>query len=139
MKSALFAAATLGAAFAFTGCGQGGIDVRDITGSSSGAQIGTAYLNELTKVAEALESVNDEASARAAAVRIRGAVEGIEAMGDELQDVESSPIRAMQVFGSSGTDIVMMHARIMSSVVRIEENHPELMPIIGEEMEALNN
>lgn len=138
MKSALLAAAALAGAFTVTGCGQGNVDGADINRSSSGAEIGTAYLNELTKIADAIETVQDERTARAAAAQIRQAADGIEAMGDALDGAEMSPLRAMQMFGNRGADIMMLHGRIMSSVVRIQEQHPELMGIIGEEMDRLN-
>ena len=54
-----------------TGCG-GKDDVQgktgeDITAKSSADDIGEAYINEMTRIADALEGVDDEASAKAAA------------------------------------------------------------------------
>ncbi|MFN7055878.1 hypothetical protein [Hyphomonas sp.] len=136
MKSSILAAAFISLA-SITACGQGGTDAKDITRSSSGSQIGQAYLKELTTIADALDSVKDESSARAAAAKIRSASTALEGMNDELGQGDMSPLKAMQIYGSHGQAISETYGRIMTSFLRIHEQHPELVEIISNEMDRI--
>jgi hypothetical protein len=142
MRLGILTAAGLAAALMLTGCGnKDGIDGKtgaDITSKSSAKDIGEAYINEMTRVADALESVDDEASAKAAAKKLKVAIDGLNQMQDEL-DGELSGVKAMQVFGGRYTELVQVQTRMATAIVEIQTNHPELMDIVGDELEKLEN
>ena len=142
MRTGFVAATGLAAALMLAGCG-GKDDVQgktgaDITSKSSAKDIGEAYINEMTRVADALESVDDEASAKAAAKKLKVAIDGLNQMQDEL-DGELSGVKAMQVFGGRYTELVQVQTRMATAIVQIQTNHPELMDIVGDELEKLEN
>lgn len=136
MKNATIAAAMLGGMIALTGCGQGKVEGKDISASSSAGDIGDAYVAELTRIADALETVNDEASARTAASEIRVAADGLKNMEEELGG-EVSGMKAMQIFGNNYEELVNAQMRMMTALTRLQSEHPELMDIIGEETDRL--
>lgn len=137
MKRGFVAAVVLAGALALAGCGQGGApEGKDITKNSSAKDIGAAYLTEMTRIADALETVKDEQSAKAAAGKISRAAEGLNKMGDALKD-ETDPLKAMQIFGNNYTQVVETQGRMMTELMRIQSEHPELMDIISAEMEKL--
>ena len=139
MKIGFIAAALLTGALALTGCGKGeNVEGKDITGSSSAKDVGTAYINEMTRIADALETVNDEESARKAAATIKVAAEGLESMGTELEG-GMDPMKAMQVFGGRYQELIEVQSRIATSMMRIQNEHPELMEVISEETDRLGN
>ena len=136
MKSALFAAVFAGT-LAFTGCGQSGTDGTDISSKSSSGAIGAAYVTEMTRIADALDTVTDEASARSAATEIRKAADGLENMQEELGDI--SGMRAMQIFGSNYEELVTAQTRMMNAMIRIQTENPELMDYVSDEMDRLSD
>ena len=139
MKIGFIAAALLACTLALTGCGKGeDVEGKDITGSSSAKDVGTAYINEMTRIADALETVNDEESARKAAATIKVAAEGLESMGTELEG-DMDPMKAMQVFGGRYQELIEVQSRIATSMMRIQNEHPELMEVISEETDRLGN
>jgi hypothetical protein len=141
VKTGLLAAG-LAAALMLTGCG-GKDDVQgktgeDITAKSSAKDIGEAYINEMTRIADALETVDDEASARAAAKKIQVAVDGLNQMSEEL-DGEISGVKGMQIFGGRYAELIEVQGRVATSMIRIQSEHPELMDALSEEMDRLEN
>ena len=142
MRTGILTAAGLAAALLLTGCGKkDGIDGKtgaDITAKSSAKDIGEAYINEMTRVADALESVDDEASAKAAAKKLKVAIDGLNQMQEEL-DGELSGVKAMQVFGGRYTELVQVQTRMATAIMQIQTEHPELMNIVGDELEKLEN
>ena len=137
MKRGLFAAVVLAGALALSGCGQGGApEGKDITKNSSAKAIGAAYLTEMTRIADALETVKDEQSAKAAAGKISKAAEGLNKMGDALKG-ETDPLKAMQIFGNNYTQVVEVQGRMMTELMRIQQEHPELMEIVSAEMDKM--
>lgn len=137
MMNGFFAAAVLAGALALAGCGQGGApEGKDITKNSSAKDIGAAYLTEMTRIADALETVKDEESAKAAAVEISKAAVGLNKMGEVLKD-DTDPLKAMQIFGNNYTQVVETQGRMMTELMRIQTEHPELMEIVSAEMDKL--
>lgn len=140
MKTGFMTAAGLAAALLLTGCGKNdGIDGKsgaDITSRSSASDIGEAYINEMTRIADALESVDDEASAKAAAKKLKVSIDGLNSMQEEL-DGEMSGMKAMQVFGGRYSELVEAQSRMGTAIVDIQTNHPELMEIVSEELDRL--
>ncbi len=141
MKTGWMSAAALATAILLTGCGdKGGVDGKtgkDISASSSSDDIGEAYLNEMTRIADALESVKDESSAKAAATRIHKATEGMESMQAKLEG-ELDGVKAMQIFGSRYTDLIKVQQRMATEMVRIQTEHPDLMSIIDDELKDID-
>ncbi len=139
MKSHILAAALLAGALSLTACGpKAGVEGSDITSSSSPAAIGAAYVTEMTRIADALDTVKDEESARAAAIEIRKAADGLKTMEEALGG-DMSGLRAMQILGSNYQGLVAAQTRMMTSMMRIQSENPELMNYIGEEMDRLND
>ena len=142
MKPGFMTAAGLAAALVLTACGnKDGIEGKtgaDITAKSSANDIGEAYINEMTRIADALETVNDEASAKAAAKKLSVAIEGLNKMQEEL-DGEISGIKGMQIFGNRFAELAEVQGRVAASIVRIQSEHPELMDTLGEELDKLDN
>ncbi|ABI78108.1 hypothetical protein HNE_2957 [Hyphomonas neptunium ATCC 15444] len=136
MKYAALTAALLGGMMTLTGCGQGKVEGKDISASSSAGDIGDAYVAELTRIADALETVDDEASARSAATEIRKAADGLKNMEEELGG-EVSGMKAMQIFGNNYEDLANAQMRMMTALTTLQAEHPELMDIIGEETDRL--
>lgn len=136
MKHTSIAAAIFGAVILLSGCGQGEVEGKDISASSSAGDISEAYVAELTRIADALETVEDEASARAAAVEIRKATDGLKNMEEQLGG-EVSGIKAMQIFGSNYEELANAQLRMMTALTQLQAEHPELMEIIGEETDRL--
>ena len=142
MKTGFITAAGLAAALMLTGCG-GKDDVQgktgeDITAKSSAKDIGEAYINEMTRIADALEGVDDEASAKAAAKKIKVAVDGLNQMSEEL-DGEISGVKGMQIFGGRYAELIEVQGRVATSMITIQSEHPELMETISAEMDRLEN
>ncbi len=142
MRTGILAAAGLAAALMLTGCG-GKDDVQgktgeDITAKSSAEDIGEAYINEMTRIADALENVDDEASAKSAAKKIKVAVDGLNQMSEEL-DGEISGVKGMQIFGGRYADLIEVQGRVATSMIRIQSDHPELMETLSAEMDRLEN
>ncbi|MGB2177718.1 MAG: hypothetical protein ACPH9E_07230 [Hyphomonas sp.] len=142
MKTGFLTAAGIAAALVLTGCG-GKDDVQgktgeDITAKSSADDIGEAYINEMTRIADALEGVDDEASAKAAAKKMKVAIDGLNQMSDEL-DGEISGVKGMQIFGGRYAELVQVQGRIATSMIRIQSDHPELMDTISAEMDRMEN
>ena len=136
MKQGLIAAAMLGSVVALTGCGQGKVEGKDISASSSAGDIGAAYVAEMNRIANALETVTDEASARKAAVDIRAAADGLKNMEEELGG-EMSGMKAMQILGSHYHELTTAQMRMATSLMQLQSEHPELMEIISEETDRL--
>ncbi|MEZ5967540.1 MAG: hypothetical protein R3C00_00540 [Hyphomonas sp.] len=143
MRTGLITSGLLAGALLLTGCGKKhdkieGKTGADITAKSSASDIGEAYLNELTRIADALESVDDEASAKAAAESLKVSIDGLNSMKDEL-DGKMNGLQAMQVFGGRYAELAQVQARLGTAMVDIQTNHPELMEIIGDELDRLED
>ncbi len=139
MKTGWISAALLAGALAVSGCSKGeGVEGKDITAKSSPKDVGTAYINEMTRIADALDTVTDEASARKAAAEIKVAADGLESMGEELEG-DMDPIKAMQVFGGRYQELIEVQSRIAMSVTRLQQENPELFEIISDETDKLGN
>lgn len=142
MRTGFLTAAGLAAALLLTGCGnKDGIEGKtgsDITAKSSAEDIGEAYINEMTRIADALESVQDDKSAKAAAKKLKVAVDGLNSMSEELDGKLDGP-KAMQVFGPRYPELIQASMRMGTEMQRIQTDHPELMDTISDEMDRLEN
>ncbi|MCA8899934.1 MAG: hypothetical protein KDA53_01650 [Hyphomonas sp.] len=135
------AAALLAGSLALAGCGKkSGVEGKtgdEITAKSSNDDIGEAYLNELGRIATALESIDDEASAKKAAKEINAASEGLNAMKEELGDLDG--LRAVQIFGSRLSEMTRTQQRISVAMSDLYSNHPEYAELVGDEIDRLND
>jgi len=107
-----------------------------VTAQSSNAEIVDAYLSEINDIAAAVEQVDDEQSAEAAARVIRDASDRLEAMNAEI-GADMSSARAMAVFGPHQQELIQAQSRLAMSMSRLAINHPELMQSIQDEMSEL--
>lgn len=141
MKTKTLAAISLAAAIALTGCGGPGpeVDGKDITEKSSGNDVAAAYVNEMTRVADALESIEDEASARKAAAEIRAAGASMETMAAALEGSGMSQMQAATALSRRGQDIAALQTRIMTQMMSLQAEKPELAALVGEEIDQLGN
>jgi len=108
----------------------------EITAKSSTDKIADAYIGEMTKIADALETVADEESARAAASVIQSATAKLDAMSDELEG-ELDDRNWASVAMSRQKEWAQLQTRLAMSMGRIGMTEPQLMQIISEEMDKL--
>ncbi|MEZ5998741.1 MAG: hypothetical protein R3B98_08620 [Hyphomonas sp.] len=139
----LITAAALASAILLTGCGQKAGEIegktgKDISASSSAEDLSEAYLNEFDRIATALESIHDEASAKAAAKEIQKSAEGLEAMQTAL-DSKQNDLKTMQVFAKSLPELSQIQQRITQEMTRLHSEDPELAKIVSDEINRLND
>lgn len=139
MKIRTLAAISLAAALALTGCGGPNQDIegKDITAKSSGTDMANAYVNEMHRVATALESIKDEASARKAAEEIRAAGASMETMAAALEGSGITQVQAATALSRRGQEIAAAQTRIMTQMLSLQSEHPELATLVGEEIDRL--
>lgn len=139
MKRNFVAIALFAATLPLSGCGgeKGEIDGQTISRASSGKDMASAYVNEMSRVAEALEGVSDEASARAAVADIRTAALGMKNMVEALEGSGMKQVEAATALSSRGQEIGALQMRIVARMNDLQQNHPELASIVGEEVDRL--
>ena len=122
-------------------CGGGGTDTE--TGSSPEAMdsaveaAGTpsaadTYITNLELVADALESVEDEQSAAAAAAVIEEATDRLTAIADQLEGPQ-----AALIFISRQGEFLELQQRISTSLADLYVNDPELGQQLSDAMDSL--
>ena len=134
MRTGIFAAAGLATALMLTGCGQDSMKGKDITAESSVDEIGDAYVSEMIRISDALATVDDEKSAKKAAVTLKDAAEELNSMQEKL-DTDAGSQKAMQVMASRAGELADVQTNIAKQIMRIQTQHPELMDTLGD---ALN-
>lgn len=130
MKHRILAGAILAGALMLTGCSKGGVNSNDP---------GAVFSSEMTRVADALESVKDEASARKAAAEISQAAEQLEKVREKFNDGNLGGIQAMRTLQKHGKELMTTQARIMSATLKLQEQHPELMEILSTELDKIES
>lgn len=110
-------------AVTFAGCG----------GSSS--DVGQAYVDQLSHVADALDSVKDEASAREAAHEIAKANTKIQKMVNDIDAMDQA--HQMTLFQKHAAEMSKLERRISQSVQRIVAKDPKLLGIVGSEIQDM--
>lgn len=128
MKKRGMIGAVVAATIILSACGQG------LTG---GSDVGAVYAAEMTRVADALDSVKDEASARKASVEIAQAAASLQKLQGEF-DGQMSGLKAMQVLQKHGKEITVAQTRIMGSMLRLQSEYPELMDIVSSDLDDLD-
>jgi len=106
------------------------------TVEAQSAEIGQAYLEQLNVIADALDTIDDEASARAAATEIGEANVEMEAIADSMQGLSDNEMLAM--VQSIAPQLQEIQARIAATMQRLSAN-PEYFSIIGDELSNMPN
>lgn len=136
MRTGIFAAAGLATALMLTGCGQDSMKGKDITAESSVDEIGDAYVSEMIRISDALATVDDEKSAKKAAVTLKDAAEELNSMQEKL-DTDAGSQKAMQVMASRAGELADVQTNIAKQIMRIQTEHPELMDTLGDELNEI--
>ncbi|MEL7029446.1 MAG: hypothetical protein AAGL49_09590 [Pseudomonadota bacterium] len=145
MRARLFTLAVAGAGvLALSACGgsndsgEAGSDsgAASITADSSSNAVADAYITEMTKVADALESVTDEESAQAAAAVIQSASTAFDQMAAEL-DGEMNEAKWLAVAMARQEEFSEVQMRLASSMSKLGMENPALLQSLSEEMENL--
>ncbi|WP_162786373.1 hypothetical protein [Hyphomonas sp. CACIAM 19H1] len=141
MTRTFLAAALFAATLSLSGCGgqTGETDGQSITRASSGKDMASAYVKEMTRVADALDGVTDEASARAAAAEIRTAALGMKNLTEALEGSGMKQVEAAAALSARAQDIGAAQMRIMARMNELQQNNPELAGLVGEEIDRLSD
>ncbi|MAK60262.1 MAG: hypothetical protein CMK09_04730 [Ponticaulis sp.] len=99
-------------------------------------KLANTYLAELSSIADAIESVTDEASAQEAAQVIRAAGEKMEAEMEAFGGDMNGP-QAMAIFLPRQQEFIQVQTRVSSSMARLAGTNPQLMQTISKEMSNL--
>ncbi|MDP3738294.1 MAG: hypothetical protein Q8R02_12945 [Hyphomonadaceae bacterium] len=93
------------------------------------------YVANLTKVADALGTVKDEASARAIGQQLRPVFEDMQKQADALNAMteEQKGVAAM----SMAPELISVQQKIAVAMSNWAMTKPELMEIVGEELEKM--
>lgn len=96
------------------------------------------YLVSMDKIADAIENVDDEASARNAASKIAAIQEEMEKLTEEFEGSEMNQQRAYMAMmsGPRRNEMIQTQTRISTSMMKLM-TQPELISIIQEEMEKI--
>ena len=112
------------AAIALSGCG-----------GSDKADAGASYVSGMSRIADALETVKDEDSAKAAAHEIGEATVKLEPVVDKINSM-SSIEQAMMVRDHTA-EMTEVQTRISTALQKIIAQDPKLMDIIGSELRGM--
>ncbi|MEZ5945406.1 MAG: hypothetical protein R3C13_11290 [Hyphomonas sp.] len=142
MIARLIASGALAGALLLSGCGKKageieGVSGKDISAKSSVDDLSEAYVNEFDRIATALESIHDEASAKAAAKDIKKSADGLEAM-TEVLDGKQNDLIAMQAFARKLPELSATQQRISKEMSRLYSENPELAELVGDEINRLS-
>lgn len=99
-------------------------------------KLADTYISEMDKIADALERVNDEASAQAAAKAIAEASNMMEAAKQAYGEEMSGPA-AMAVFMPRQQEFIAVQSRISMGMAGIAQSNPQFLQMISAEMENL--
>ncbi len=153
MNRSIFIAAIAASSLAISACGPSGED--DVFAGSplensadtrsdqdapptTGAKAADVYVAEMSRIADAIESVDDDASAEQAAEVIAGAVMRLNTRMAAMEE-NMSISDAMAFVGSRREQIVEVTTRLSTSVTELQTEHPELTEKIAEVLEGLDD
>jgi len=125
-------AITMCMAVVLAGCG-GEKSVK--ASDAKGGEVADVYLAQITNIADAVEAVDDEKSARAAAKAIAKAAREMEALSEAVEDM--TPARRAMVFASRAQDFMEPQMRLATSMQKLAIDHPEYLEIIQDEMDKM--
>jgi hypothetical protein len=122
----LIAAFGLAAVLALAGCG--GSD-------KSSSDVGQSYVTALGQIADALESVKDEDSAKAAAQVIARAKTTLDGTVKEINSM--TQVEQVMMVQKHAAEMGQIEVRISQAMQKIVSDDPKLLDIIGQEMQSL--
>lgn len=118
----------LSCALAVTACGDnGGVAV------TSEQKMAKVYVNEMENMADAIEAIHDQKSAKKAASVIHNASIKLEALAEKYDGKLNGPAGAM-AFAGLQQELAAVQTRIGMSMSRLAMSDPALLQIISEEM-----
>ena len=88
-------------------------------------------------LADTLAAVNDETSAQIAIAELRTLGPRMEAMGEQLKDLDESDLSLSLKTMSVVTDFGKAQMRLAAETARIAKDHPELRPLFEKEFEDI--
>ena len=90
-------------------------------------------MNELTRIADALETVDNKQSAEKAAKTIQKAAAGLDSLQEDL-DGKADSMKTLEILAARSGELTVLQTRIMDQMMRIQREHPELMETLDQEM-----
>ncbi len=132
--------ATASAALGLAGCGgekteADKSEIKIDASKAKGGEIADLYVAHMTNVADAIEKVDDEKSAKAAAAVIAKAVEDMEKTAENVEGMSAT--RRAMLFASRAQDFAEPQMRMSQSMTKLASENPELLEIIQKELEKM--
>jgi len=104
-------------------------------GGSDSADVGETYVNGMSRIAGALETVKDEDSAKAAAREIGQVTVKLQSVVDEINSM--SQAEQVMMVQKYATKMAEVQARMSTALQKIVSQDPKLMDIIGSELRSM--
>ena len=104
-------------------------------GGSDSADVGETYVNGMSQIADALESVTDEDSAKAAAHEIGQVTVRLQSVVDEINSM--SEVEQALMVQKQAAKMVSVQNRISMALQKIVSKDPKLMNILGSELRSM--
>jgi hypothetical protein len=123
----LIASFGLAAVITLAGCGG--------SNSSADGDVGQTYVTQLGHIADALESVKDEDSARAAAHEMAQANATLQAMAERVDSM--TEVEQAMMLQKHAMEMTQVQTRIFQALQNIISRDPKLGDIIGDEMQQM--
>lgn len=98
--------------------------------------IGKSLVSEMSTLVDVLETVKDEATARAAAQEIAAIGKKMEALSKRV-DTANRGTKISLMMQSNGDEFRQLQSRLGAEMARIAMTDPKLLKIIGDEMSQL--
>lgn len=93
------------------------------------------YTDGMDDIADAISSVDNEASARRAAQTIAGVARDMEALQERFENMSDAEMTAMAM--SNASAIASSGMRVATEMNRLQTQHPDLLQIISDEMDKI--
>lgn len=104
-------------------------------GGSDSADVGANYVNGMSQIAGALESVKDEGSAKTAAHEIGQVTVKLQSVVDEINSM--SQAEQVMMVQKHAAKMAEVQGRISMALQKIVSQDPKLMDIIGSELRSM--
>ena len=95
------------------------------------------YVAGMNEIAAAIDSIDDEASAKRAAQDIAASIKDLEKLKERL---EGKSEQEMQVMAMQNAGALMQSAAAMSAaMMKLQTEHPELLQVVSDEIDKIPN
>ncbi len=139
MNKRIIITAIAGAALALSGCGgekAGESSASSVSGKKvKKDKVVDVYVGQMDHIADALEGVKDEKSAKKAAQAITNAAKELNALSDTVESM--SDMEKGLMFASRSQEFISVQTRLATSMQKIAAENPEYMQMIQEEMKKM--